>query len=303
MSNSDSSMRKVEHRYSEADARSLIKRFLDLDSFKEILDPSQHLTSPHLEILNHPVEFDDGVVIGIGKLKGKIIYMGAQQGAFDGGSIGEIHAAKITGLFRKAVKDNISTVIMAFDSGGVRLHEANFGFIGVSEIVRAVLDARSSGITCIAMVGGKVGAFGGAAITTGCFDYTVMNEKGRTGVSGPVVIETNMGVEEFDSQDKGLVWRTFGGKHRYITGDADFFVEDSINAFREVVCELVNKPKPLTFSNLEKDHEFLKKRFDKYKDCEQALDVWRLAGIAEPEQVPLMDTDTFLDLISQRGGE
>lgn len=296
-------MRKIEYRYSEADARSLVKRFLEVDSFKEIIDPSEHLTSPHLEILNHPVEFDDGVVIGIGKLKGETVCIGAQQGAFDGGSIGEIHAAKMTGLFRKAVSENIKTVIIAFDSGGVRLHEANFGFLGVSEMIRAVLDARTAGITCIAMIGGKVGAFGGAGITSRCFDYTVMNERGRTGVSGPVVIETNMGVEEFDSQDKGLVWRTFGGKHRYIIGDADFFAADSINAFRDIVSELIGRPKPLTLANLEDEYGVLKQRFDNYRECEHALDVWRESGIADPEGVPLMDTDVFLKIVSKREQE
>ena len=39
-------------------------------------------------------------------------------------------------------------------------------------------------------------------------------EPGRIAVSGPEVIETNRGVEEFDSRDRALVWRTMGGKNR-----------------------------------------------------------------------------------------
>ena len=72
----------------------------------------------------------------------------------------------------------------------------------------------------------------------------VVSEHGRIGVSGPEVIETNMGVEEFDARDRALIWRTMGGKHRYLIGGADVFVDDSASAFREAaIAALHAKPR------------------------------------------------------------
>src|SRR5665213_1029133 len=81
--------------------------------------------------------------------------------------------------------------------------------------------ARSAGIPVIAAIGGQYGCFGGMGIAIACCDAIVMSEEGRLGLSGPEVIETAHGVEEFDSRDRALVWRTLGGKHRYLTGDCD----------------------------------------------------------------------------------
>ena len=91
----------TQNRYSEKNARKLLYSLLDKNTFKEILDPRKHLTSPHLEMIGKPVEFDDGVVTGIGKLKKQTIFIAAQQGAFSGGTIGEIHGAKLVGLLEE----------------------------------------------------------------------------------------------------------------------------------------------------------------------------------------------------------
>ena len=285
----------IQHRYSEADARNLINNFLDKDSFKEILDPRQHLTSPHLEMIGKPVEFDDGVVIGSGTLNNNSVFIAAQQGAFSGGTIGEIHGAKLIGLFRKAIIEKPSAVIMAFDSGGVRLDEANIGLLTASEFSRAVLDARSAGINCIAMIGSSVGCYGGAALAAKCFDYLIMNEKGRLGISGPVVIETSKGVEEFDSQDKSLVWRTFGGKNRYILGDADIFVDDTFSSFRNAVLSIITKPKELNIENIQKEHQILQNRLQKYSSCNTSFEVWKKAGFKSPKAIPAMNYKQFIE--------
>ncbi len=285
----------VKNKYSESDARKLIDNFLDKDTFKEILDPTQHLTSPHLEMIGKPVEFDDGVVIGSGTLNKHKVFIAAQQGGFSGGTIGEIHGAKLIGLFRKAIIEKPEAVIVAFDSGGVRLDEANIGLLAASELSRAVLDARTAGINTIALIGGSVGCYGGAALSAKCFDYVIMNEKGRLGISGPVVIETNKGVEEFDSQDKSLVWRTFGGKNRYILGDADDYAEDTIKSFREKASNIINKPKLLNLENIKQEQKMLKERLEKYSDCNDSVEIWEKAGFREPKNIPSMEDDKFIE--------
>ena len=123
-------------------------------------------------------------------------------------------------------------VLLLAESGGVRLHEANAGLIAVSEVMRALLDVRAAGIPVVVLIGGANGCFGGMGIVARCADRVVMSDVGRLAMSGPEVIETSHGVEEFDSRDRALVWRTTGGKHRYLIGDCDALVDDDIAAFR-----------------------------------------------------------------------
>ncbi|MFP3759247.1 biotin-independent malonate decarboxylase subunit beta, partial [Cupriavidus sp. SIMBA_020] len=66
-----------------------------------------------------------------------------------------------------------------------------------------------------------------------------VSEQGRISVSGPEVIETNRGVEEFDAKDRALIWRTMGGKHRRLIGGADRYVADTPAAFRAAALELL----------------------------------------------------------------
>ena len=66
-----------------------------------------------------------------------------------GGAVGEVHGAKLVGLLQRAVLDNAPAVVLMLETGGVRLHEANAGLIAVSEVMRALLDARAAGIPVI----------------------------------------------------------------------------------------------------------------------------------------------------------
>ena len=198
-------------RYFEATARSRVAAVLDAGSFHEFLPPEQSEPSPHLAMLGIPGAFDDGVIIGAATLGGRPVLVIAQEGLFMGGSVGEIHGAKIVGLLRRAAREKTAAVIFMVDSGGVRLHEANAGLIAISEIMRAVLETRAAGVPVIVLVGGSCGAFGGMGIVSRLCSAVVMSEEGRLGLSGPEVIETVAGVEVFDSRDRALVWRVTGG--------------------------------------------------------------------------------------------
>jgi len=87
--------------YYEADARARIAGLLDAGSFREFLGPAQRAISPHLAQLDQPAAFDDGIVVGEGRLHGKHVLVAAQQGEFMGGGVGEVHGAKLTGLLRR----------------------------------------------------------------------------------------------------------------------------------------------------------------------------------------------------------
>src|SRR5262249_42034781 len=127
----------------EATARDRVAGILDAGSFREILPPTLRIVSPHLEALDLPAAFDDGVVIGSGTIDGAPVLIAAQEGEFMGGAVGEVQGAKLVGLLALAAKERPAAVLLLIESGGVRLQEANAGLIAVSEVMRAILSARS----------------------------------------------------------------------------------------------------------------------------------------------------------------
>jgi malonate decarboxylase beta subunit len=246
--------------FAECSARERLALLLDPGSFHEWLPPAERVTSPHLAQLGVPYAFDDGVAIGRATLDGRSVFVAAQEGGFMGGGVGEVHGAKLVGLMQRALRDRPAAVLLLAESGGVRLHEANAGLIAVSEVMRALLDVRAAGIPVIVLIGGANGCFGGMGIVARCADHIVMSDVGRLAMSGPEVIESSHGVDEFDSRDRALVWRTTGGKHRWLTGDCDALVEDDVADFRAAAVAALDASRPLTLAALEEEHALLSAR-------------------------------------------
>jgi len=291
--------------YYEADARERIAGLLDTGSFRELLGPAQRAISPHLAQLDQPAAFDDGIVVGEGRLRGRRVLVAAQQGQFMGGGVGEVHGAKLTGLLQRAARTGADGVLLLLDTGGVRLHEANAGLIAISEIMRATLAVRAAGIPVLALIGSGNGAFGGMGIVARCCTTVIISEEGRLSLSGPEVIETVRGVEEFDARDRALVWRVTGGKHRYLIDQAQVLVPDAIDAFAEAAFDALQ---PDTDSDdteraltaLQARHAALKARAQAWSGCRDGLEIWAQMGIQEPQRLPLLDTADFLAATAQR---
>jgi malonate decarboxylase beta subunit len=286
--------------YQEATARQRIAGMLDDGSFDEFLPPQMRIVSPHLHQLDAPVSFDDGVVVGRGTIEGRRVFIAAQEGGFMGGAVGEVHGAKLAGMLRRAVDEGTDAVLLLLETGGVRLHEANAGLIAVSEVMRAVMDVRAAGIPVVALVGGSNGCFGGMGIVARCTNGVVISEESRLAMSGPEVIETAGGVEEFDARDRALVWRVTGGKHRYLMGDAQAIVPDDIHAFRTAALQLADAARgagtALTLDGLAAEQRMLASRLERFGGLEDPLDIWEGFGIDEPHSVPLLETDAFREL-------
>ena len=286
--------------YLEANARERIAQVLDADSFEEFLPPSKRIVSPHLGQLDAPVSFDDGVVVGRGALNGTTVFAAAQEGGFMGGAVGEVHGAKLVGLLKRAVQEQAEGVILLLETGGVRLHEANAGLIAVSEVMRAVLDTRAAGIPVIVLVGGSNGCFGGMGIVARCANAIIMSEEGRLAMSGPEVIETANGVEEFDSRDRALVWRTTGGKHRYLLGDCHGIVADDTAAFRDAARQTLaafkNNPTALSLQALEAEQAMLEQRIARFGDAADPLEIWQRLGIDKPQDIAMLEAAAFTTL-------
>ncbi|MBQ5942071.1 biotin-independent malonate decarboxylase subunit beta [Massilia sp. AB1] len=292
--------------YLELSARQRIPAIFDAGSFEEFLPPAARVTSPHLSQLNAPVSFDDGVLVGKGKLGGHTVFGAAQEGGFMGGAVGEVHGAKLVGMLRRAIDEQAHAVVLLLESGGVRLHEANAGLIAVSEVMRAILDVRAAGIPVISVVGGSNGCFGGMGIAARCANTVIMSEEGRLAMSGPEVIETANGVEEFDARDRALVWRTTGGKHRYLMGDCQALVPDDVAAFRAAALDAIEQVRgsgaELTLDDLLAEQEMLSRRIQDADGLRDPMDVWKQLGIPDPAAVPVLEPEAFLALAAQIKG-
>jgi len=288
----------------EASARTRLELLLDAGSLIEFIGPEQREVSPHLETFDLPEQFDDGIVVGHGRLDGTPVFVAAQEGRFMGGAFGEVHGAKLTGLLHAARQIGSIPVLILFDTGGVRLQEANAGELAIAEIMRAMIEARAAGVKVIGLIGGRSGCYGGGGLIAGCCSALAVSEPGRIAVSGPEVIETNRGVEEFDSRDRALVWRTMGGKHRRLLGAADIFAEDTVQDFREAALELLGLLGPVgTFGldRLKAEHERLADRLRRFGACEDAIDIWTAEGVAHAATVPELPADQFIALANRIG--
>jgi malonate decarboxylase beta subunit len=291
----------------EASARERVAGLLDPNSFVEFLGPEQRAMSPHLAQFNLTGAFDDGIVVGSGRLNGEKVFVAAQEGRFMGGAFGEVHGAKLVGLLRAARagagRDGPRALLLLLDTGGVRLQEANAGELAISEIINAVAQVRSAGIPVLALVGGRAGAFGGGGIVTACCSRIVVCEHARISVSGPEVIETNKGVEEFDSKDRALVWRVCGARTRYLTGGADAYVKGRVQDFREAAIALIPHAPPFDLPTLKAEQQRLAERLQQYGDSRDAPEIWREAGLPQPERVAEISDDAFLAIQRPKGAD
>jgi len=278
----------------EASARQRLQALVDPGSFNEYVGPAERESSQHLGIFDLPSQFDDGIAIGSASIVGRRVLVAAQEGRFMGGAFGEVHGAKLTGLLR-AAQALRRDVVIAFDTGGVRLQEANAGELAIAEIMRALVQARAAGVRVIGLIGGRAGCYGGGGLIAGCCSTLIVSEQGRLSVSGPEVIETNKGVEEFDSRDRALVWRTMGGKHRYLIGAADAYADDTAHAFRDAVTTALERPMALNLDVLRAEQARLETRLKRFGDAHDARDIWRALGIANPDEIPGLPTDAFFE--------
>lgn len=227
-----------QHSFIELGARQRAKALLDPGSFRELIDPFEQLMSPWLVQQGIVAQADDGVVVAKGTLAGLPVVIAAIEGAFQGGSMGEVGGAKMAGALELAADDNRNGIptaaILLLETGGVRLQEANLGLAAIAEIHAAIVDLRQYR-PVIGVVAGSVGCFGGMSIAAGLCSYLLVTQEARLGLNGPQVIEQEAGIDEYDSRDRPFIWSLSGGEQRFASGLADGFAADDVTAIRDQV--------------------------------------------------------------------
>jgi biotin-independent malonate decarboxylase beta subunit/biotin-independent malonate decarboxylase gamma subunit len=230
------------HSFLEGDALERATALLDPDSVAVLCGPFDRLESPWLEPQGIVPQADDGVVIARGTLDGRPAVIASIEQGFQGGGTGEVSGAKVSQALRLAAEASRAgtptAAVLLFETGGVRLQEANLGLNAVAEICSAVLDLRPMA-PVIGLVAGEVGSFGGMSIAAGLCTRLIITPQGRIGLNGPAVIEQEAGIEEFDAADRALIWSIDGGEQRAAIGLADKLVADDRDLIRAAVIEAV----------------------------------------------------------------
>ena len=150
----------------------------------------------------------DGVVTGYGVIDGNLVYVYSQDASVLNGSVGEMHAKKITNLYDLAMKTG-APVIGLIDSAGLRLQEATDALNAFGEIY--LKQTMASGvIPQITAIFGSCG--GGLAMIPTLTDFTFMEEKNaKLFVNSPNALDENeiskcdTSAASFQSAEAGIV--------------------------------------------------------------------------------------------------
>lgn len=167
----------------------------------------------------------DGVVIGTGTINGKSVAIYAQDFTVAGGSLGSMHARKITKIMDYSLRMRIP-LIGINDSGGARIQEGVNSLAGYGEIF--FRNTLASGvIPQISVILGPCA--GGAVYSPALTDYVFVVDKiSKMFITGPEVIKSVLG-EEIDMESLG------GARvHCETTGNAHFFAESEEQCFSQI---------------------------------------------------------------------
>ena len=167
----------------------------------------------------------DGVVTGTGTINGYPICIYAQDFTVAGGSLGFMHAKKITKIMDHAMKLKVP-LIGINDSGGARIQEGVNSLAGYGEIF--FRNTQASGvIPQISVILGPCA--GGAVYSPALTDFVFVVDKiSKMFITGPEVIKTVLG-EDISMEDLG------GARvHSETTGNAHFFALSEPECFEQI---------------------------------------------------------------------
>lgn len=174
----------------------------------------------------------EGVVTGYGTIDGKLVYAFAQDFTVEGGSLGEMHAAKIVKVQQLALKMG-APLVGINDSGGARIQEAVDALAGYGKIF--FNNTISSGV--IPQISVIMGPCAGGAVYSPAltdFIYMVKNTS-QMFITGPAVIKS-VTAEEVTAEALGGAMA-----HNSVSGVAHFAAEnedDCINQIRYLLSFL-----------------------------------------------------------------
>lgn len=219
-----------QHANGKQTARERLTKLFDENSFVETgLFVKHRCTNFGMDKKNAPGE---GVVTGYGTVDGRLVYAAAQDFTVIGGSLGEMHAAKIATAQEAALKVG-APMICINDSGGARIQEGVDALAGYGRIFYN--NTMASGvIPQISVIMGPCA--GGAVYSPALTDFIFMVKgTGQMFITGPQVIKAVTGED--------VTADALGGAmaHNAVSGCAQFAADsedDCIAQIRQLLSYL-----------------------------------------------------------------
>ncbi|GAB1452316.1 acyl-CoA carboxylase subunit beta [Draconibacterium sp.] len=174
-----------QHAAGKKSARERVLQLLDPGTFNEIDKLVVHRSYDFGMEMNKVL--GDGLISGYGKVKGRLVYVFAQDFTVFGGSLSRANADKIVKIQKLALQMGAPLVGLN-DSGGARIQEGVESLAGYADIFYN--NVISSGV--IPQISAILGpCAGGAVYSPALTDFIFMvNEKSHMFVTGPEVIKT-----------------------------------------------------------------------------------------------------------------
>lgn len=212
-----------QHEAGKKTARERLNLLFDEGSFVEV-DAFVETRGIDFDIQNKKIP-GDGVVTGYGTVDGRLVFVSSQDFTVIGGSLGEMHAKKITKVMDMAMKMG-APFISINDSGGARIEEGIDALGGFGDIFYR--NTLASGvIPQISVIMGPCA--GGAVYSPAITDFVFMVDKtSHMFITGPQVIKAVTGED--------VTFETLGGAkaHNTISGVAHFECSDEEDCFARI---------------------------------------------------------------------
>jgi len=221
-----------QHAKGKLSARERLDLLFDEGSFREIDTFVSH-RSTNFGMEKVAIE-SDGVITGHGLVNGRPIFAFSQDFTSRGGSLGEMHAAKICKVMDLAMKSGVPIVGLN-DSGGARVEEGVDALKGYGDIF--FRNSRASGV--IPQISAIMGpCAGGAVYSPAMTDFVFMVKKtSHMFITSPYVIKTVTGEEtSFEELGGAMVHNAKSGNAHFACEDD----EDTIEQIKELIDYLPN---------------------------------------------------------------
>ncbi len=176
---------EAQHERGRMTARERLELLLDKGSFRETDMLVTHRTTDFG--LDQRKYLGDSVVTGWGTIEGRLVFVYSQDFTVLGGSLGEVHAAKVCKIMDMAMK-NGAPVIGLNDSGGARIQEGVVSLGGYADIF--LRNTLASGV--IPQISAIMGpCAGGAVYSPALTDFIFMvRNSSYMFVTGPDVVRS-----------------------------------------------------------------------------------------------------------------
>jgi len=177
-------------------ARERLDILLDAGTFQEVgLFRKNRTVTFGMDKANPPA---DGVVTGVGTVRGRPVNVASQDFTVMGGSAGEMHSIKVVAMMEQALQ-NGNPFVFINDSGGARVQEGIDSLSGYGQVFYA--NVKLSGVVPqLSVICGPCA--GGAAYSPALTDFIIQTRKANMFITGPGVIKQVTG-EDVTQEDLG----------------------------------------------------------------------------------------------------